>query len=67
MSQAKLRDEIDMILDDLLARPDRAEELKRKLRDTLETTGFRRTRHAHLKVVTDSVNDPDSLWDNMPV
>jgi hypothetical protein len=64
MSQAHRRDDIDMIVDDILARPERAEELKRILRDRLGTPA--NSRKAQFKVVV-SNDDPDSLWDNVPV
>ncbi len=67
MSQAKRRDDIDVFVDDLLATPDRAEELKRILRDQLGAPLSDTGRRAHLKVVRDAKNDPDSLWDNVPV
>lgn len=64
MSQAKRRDEIDVIVDDILARPDRAEELKRLLRDRLGQPA--NVQKARFRVVA-SNSDPDSLWDNVPV
>lgn len=67
MSQAKRRDEIDVFVEDLLARPERAEELKRVLRGRLGTPVSTTQRRAHLRVVDTSGSDPDSLWDNMPV
>ncbi|MGB3316316.1 MAG: hypothetical protein WBB85_18095 [Albidovulum sp.] len=67
MSQAKRHDDIDVFVEDLLARPDRAEELKRMLRDRLGAPLSTPARRAHLKVVVDTASDPDSLWDNVPV
>ncbi|MCV2871671.1 hypothetical protein OEZ71_05130 [Defluviimonas sp. WL0050] len=67
MSQAKRRDDIDLFVDDLLARPERAEELKRMLRDRLGAPIPPFGRRPHLKVVSETANDPDSLWDNVPV
>ncbi|MDW4549955.1 hypothetical protein R5H32_11375 [Defluviimonas sp. D31] len=64
MSQAKRRDEIDLIVDDILAKPERAEELKRLLRDRLGAPA--EIRQSRLRVVV-SNDDPDSLWDNMPI
>ena len=58
MSQAKRRDDIDMIVDDILARPDRAEELKRMLRDRLGVPANQSARRASLRVVQASANDP---------
>ena len=43
MSQPQRRDEIDLFVDDLLANPDRAEELKGKLRQTFGETATDRT------------------------
>lgn len=67
MSQAKRRDDIDLFVEDLLARPDRAEELKRMLRDRLGAPMTTNGRRTHLKVVSETTNDPDSLWDNVPI
>ena len=67
MSQAKRRDDIDAFVDDLLAMPDRAEELKRMLRDRLGAPMSTTERRAHLRVVHHTESDPDSLWDNVPV
>lgn len=66
MNQAKRRDEIDVIVDDLLASPERAEELKVRLRDRLGAQGWESGRFARLRVVSNA-DDPDSLWDNVPV
>ncbi|WP_415183176.1 hypothetical protein [Phaeovulum sp.] len=66
MSQTNRRDEIDLFVDDLLANPARAEELKSKLRYSLgdpEAPAQRRARR-HLITVC---GDAESLWDNMPV
>lgn len=67
MSQAKRRDDIDLFVEDLLARPERAEELKRALRDRLGAPVPATGRRSHLRVVSDTASDPDSLWDNVPV
>ncbi len=67
MNQAKRHDDIDVFVEDLLARPDRAEELKRMLRDRLGAPLEKSERRAHLRVVRETASDPDSLWDNVPV
>lgn len=70
MSQPQRRDEIDLFVDDLLADPDRAEELKGKLRQTFGETATDRTtpekRRAQLRLLT-LCNDAESLWDNVPL
>ncbi len=66
MSQAKRRDEIDVIVDDIIAKPERAEELKRLLRDRCMAPVAAAGRRAHLTVVHPG-SDPDSLWDNVPI
>ena len=67
MSQPQRRDEIDLFVDDLLANPHRAEELKGMLRQTF---GDRRTtpekRRAQLRLLT-LCNDAEALWDNVPL
>lgn len=57
------RDEIDIIVDDILANPTRAEELKGRLRHRLPAEP-RATGHlAHRRALADL----DDLWDNVPV
>lgn len=65
-SEARRRDEIDAIVDDILAAPERAEELKRLLRARLARleTAHGRPR---LRLVKDDRGDPDTFWDNVPV
>ncbi len=56
------RDEIDHIVDDLLADPSRAAEAKRQLRRALEAGS------PDLRLVpTHRGSDADDLWDNVPV
>ncbi|MGB3177927.1 MAG: hypothetical protein WBC68_16605 [Albidovulum sp.] len=66
MTQAKRRDEIDMIVDDILASPERVEEWKARLRDRLDSSS-KPTRPATTLKIVHSAEDPESLWDNLPV
>lgn len=70
MSQPQRRDEIDLFVDDLLANPDRAEELKGKLRQTFGDADADRVapekRRAQLRLLT-LCNDAEGFWDNVPV
>lgn len=66
MSQTQRRDEIDLFVDDLLANPDRAEELKGRLRRTFGEDATPEKRRAQLRLLT-LCNDAEALWDNVPV
>jgi len=70
MSQTQRRDEIDLFVDDLLANPDRAEELKGKLRQAFGDAETGRMtpekRRAQLRLLT-LCNDAEALWDNVPL
>ncbi|MEI2807580.1 hypothetical protein [Albidovulum sp.] len=66
MGQTQRRDEIDLFVDDLLANPERAEELKGKLRETFGDKATPEQRRAQLRLLT-LCNDADALWDNVPL
>ena len=66
MGRTQRRDEIDLFVDDLLANPDRAEELKGKLRQTFGTEATPEKRRAQLRLLT-LCNDAEALWDNVPL
>lgn len=67
MNQTQRRDEIDLFVDDLLANPDRAEELKSKLRQTFgEGTATPDQRRAQLRLLT-LCGDADGEWNNVPL
>lgn len=66
MSQTQRRDEFDQYVDDLLASPDRAEELKRKLRRTFGDQATPAKRRAQIRLLT-ICSDAEALWDNVPL
>jgi hypothetical protein len=66
MSLTQRRDEIDLFVDDLLANPNRAEELKGKLRETFGDAATPEKRRAQLRLLT-LCSDADGLWDNVPL
>ena len=66
MSQTQRRDEIDLFVDNLLANPDSAEELKGRLRQTFGETATPEKRRAQLRLLT-LCNDADNFWDNVPL
>ncbi len=66
MGQTQRRDEIDLFVDDLLSNPERAEELKGKLRRTFGDTATPEQRRAQLRLLT-LCNDAEALWDNVPL
>jgi len=66
MNHMPRRDEIDRIVDDILANPARAEELKGRLRNSVPRPVMddRVPGHpAHRRALADL----DDLWDNVPV
>jgi len=64
MNHVPRRDEIDIIVDDILANPARAEELKGRLRHRLPREDRGAVGHvAHRRALADI----DDLWDNVPV
>jgi hypothetical protein len=54
------RDAVDLIVDELLEHPSRAEAIKTRLRQKLDTPPPRQAG------VVES-DDPDDLWENLPV
>lgn len=66
MSQTLRRDEIDLFVDDLLANPERAEELKGRLRDSFGKAMTPEQRRAQLRLLT-LCGDAEGMWDNVPV
>ncbi|WP_347310870.1 hypothetical protein [Defluviimonas sp. SAOS-178_SWC] len=66
MSQTQRRDEIDLFVDDLLANPERAEELKGQLRHKFGDAVSPEQRRAQLRLLT-LCNDAEAMWDNVPV
>ncbi len=66
MGQTQRRDEIDRFVDDLLADPQRADELKGRLRQTFGERATPEQRRAQLRLLT-LCNDAEALWDNVPL
>ncbi|GAB4389516.1 MAG: hypothetical protein Kow0045_25650 [Albidovulum sp.] len=66
MNVLRFNDEIDRVVDDLLENPDRADELKSRLRRFLDDAKSDRERRNRAKLMA-LCNDADSLWDNVPV
>lgn len=66
MNQTERRDEIDLFVDDLLANPERAEELKGQLRHKFGETLTPKQRRAQLRLLT-LCGDAEGMWDNVPV
>jgi len=67
MNQTQRRDELDMFVEDLLANPERAEEIKSKLRETFgDTATTPEQRRAQLRLLT-LCNDADGEWNNVPL
>lgn len=66
MNQVDRRDEIDLFVDQLLADPARAEELKGKLRDRLGGPETPARRRARLRLIP-VCGDAEGLWNNVPV
>lgn len=66
MGQTQRRDEIDRFVDDLLADPLRADELKGRLRQTFGDRATPEQRRAQLRLLT-LCNDAEALWDNVPL
>lgn len=62
MRQASRKDDVDTLVDTLLAEPDRADDIKSMLRHKLDMAGI-----VHLKPVPASTDDLDDMWDNVPV
>lgn len=56
------QDDVDRLVDTLLAEPARAEDIKTQLRRRLRSDGA-----AHLKAVPTVADDLDDMWDNVPV
>lgn len=56
------QDDVDRLVDTLLAEPDRADDIKNLLRNRL---GVERV--VHLKAVRSVSEDLDDMWDNVPV
>ena len=69
MNQMQRRDEIDLFVDDLLANPGRANELKSKLRETFgDTVTSPKQRRAQLRLLTlCSDAGAGDEWNNVPV
>ncbi len=55
-------DEVDRLVDTLLAEPDRVDDIKSMLRRKLNTE-----RIVPLKSAPATANDIDDMWDNVPV
>lgn len=66
MGQTQRRDEIDRFVDDLLSDPERADELKGRLRQTFGEKATPEQRRAQLRLLT-LCNDAEALWDNVPL
>ena len=70
MGNLKLRQAIDTIVGDIIANPDRAEELKRVLQHRIEradpTASRRRLPHVAGSSAAHDL-DFDGVWDNVPV
>jgi hypothetical protein len=64
MPISKNRDDIDVIVDRILASPDRADELKATLRNRM---GITRSGYSDKGPSRFAPNDAESLWDNVPV
>jgi hypothetical protein len=60
----RTRDDIDMIVDRILARPDRADELKSALRDRIHN---RAPRSGDRAMMTVTSVEAEAFWDNVPV
>ena len=57
--QKIFRDEVDSIVDDIIANPTRADELKGRLRLAISRKPVRSTKPA--------AEDPDEYWNNVPI
>ena len=55
-------DDVDRLIDKLLAEPDRVEDIKSKLRRSLG-----KDRVVSLRPVSSASDDVDDMWDNVPV
>ena len=60
----RTRDDIDVIVDRILARPDRADELKSALRDRMRNRKLHSGDRA--KATVKSI-EAEAFWDNVPV
>jgi len=58
--------DIDAIIDDVISHPERAQQLKRALRDQLQRRAPIPARRPHL-VSDEPEDDACDLWDNVPV
>lgn len=56
------QDDVDRLVDTLLAEPARAEDIKTMLRRRLRGDAT-----THLKAVPSGADDLDDMWDNVPV
>lgn len=62
------RDDIDVIVDRILSNPDRADELKTALRQSLRGTAHRRVAARSPSRIGESArHESESFWDNVPV
>lgn len=61
---AKATDPIDRFAEEILRHPDRAEDLKRALRDSMGRGAVHRIQPDRRPLAED---EPDELWDNVPV
>ena len=68
MASSKLRQTIDTIVGDIIANPNRAEELKRVLQHRIEGADQTAPQRRHVVGYSASHDyDFDSIWDNVPV
>lgn len=66
-TQLALReDDVDMLVDTLLAEPDRADDIKNMLRRRLGVEGRAQPR-SPLSLVSTKTDEIDEMWDNVPV
>lgn len=68
MASSKLRQTIDTIVGDIIANPNRAEELKRILQHRIEGADYTVPPRRHVSGHSASHDyEFDSMWDNVPV
>ncbi|MDJ1016977.1 MAG: hypothetical protein QNJ35_10730 [Paracoccaceae bacterium] len=69
VTKPEARDDVDVIIDTLLAEPERAEDLKTMLRHKMAAPEVVAVAHAKpvSKPDIDAQDDVEDLWDNVPV
>lgn len=60
----RTRDDIDVIVDRILARPDRADELKAALRNRMRN---RKSYSRERPITTANSHETEAFWDNVPI